>query len=83
MLLWEPPRRVVIAWQINAQWAFDPSLVTEVDVQFLAQADGSTEVTLEHRNLERLGADAAALREGIDGAMVGGGLLEGFAAAFR
>ena len=81
VLLWEPPRRVVLAWQINARWTFDPSLVTELDVQFEAQADGSTEVSLEHRNLERFGADAATLRESIGSEMGWGGLLGAFARA--
>ncbi len=27
-----PPRRLVLAWQINSAWAFDPDLVTEVEV---------------------------------------------------
>jgi uncharacterized protein YndB with AHSA1/START domain len=81
VLLWEPPRRVVLAWQINARWTFDPSLVTELDVQFEAQADGSTEVSLEHRNLERFGADAATVRESIGSEMGWGGLLGAFAQA--
>jgi uncharacterized protein YndB with AHSA1/START domain len=81
VLLWEPPRRIVLAWQINARWAFDPSLVTELDVQFEARPDGSTEVSLEHRNLERFGADAATLRESIGSEMGWGGLLAAFAQA--
>lgn len=58
VLAWEPPGRVLLAWQINAAWTFDPALITEVEVTFVPAADGGTLVTLEHRNLERLGADA-------------------------
>jgi uncharacterized protein YndB with AHSA1/START domain len=29
---WEPPGRIVLAWQINGRWQYDPSLVTEVEV---------------------------------------------------
>ncbi len=32
----EPPRRLLLAWQINAAWAFDPDFVTEVEVRFTA-----------------------------------------------
>lgn len=57
VLVWEPPHRVVIDWQINGEWAYDPSLHTEFEVRFTAE-DGGTLVELEHRNLERFG-DAA------------------------
>jgi uncharacterized protein YndB with AHSA1/START domain len=57
---WEPPHRVVLGWQLNSQWTFDPDLVTEVELSFTAQ-DGGARVTLEHRNLERFGADADKL----------------------
>jgi uncharacterized protein YndB with AHSA1/START domain len=83
VLLWEPPHRVVLAWQINARWTFDPTLVTQLDVQFEAQADGTTQVSLEHRDLERFGADAARVRESIGSEMGWGGLLAAFAQSVR
>jgi uncharacterized protein YndB with AHSA1/START domain len=52
VLAWEPPHRVVLAWQLDGQKNYDPSLITEVEITF-APADGGTEVRLEHRNLER------------------------------
>ena len=58
VLAWEPPGRLLLGWQINSQWTYDPSLLTEVELTFTAQAAGGTRVTLEHRNLERFGADA-------------------------
>ena len=36
VLQWEPPGRLVLAWQIGADWKFDPTLVTEVEVTFTA-----------------------------------------------
>lgn len=83
VLLWEPPRRLVLAWQINGEWTFDPAFVTQLDVQFLPQADGFTEVTLEHRDLERFGAGAAAQRAALGGEMGWGGLLAAFAESVR
>jgi uncharacterized protein YndB with AHSA1/START domain len=58
VLAWEPPSRALLTWQINSQWAFDPDLVTEVELTFLPVAGGGTLVRLEHRNLERFGTDA-------------------------
>ena len=63
VLAWEPPRKLVLAWQISAQWQFDPQLITEVEVTFTVEGPTRTRVELEHRNLERYGEAAAALRE--------------------
>jgi len=63
VLVWEAPRRVVLVWQLSAQWQFDPSLHTEVDVRFTAIDDRTTRVDLEHRGLEVYGADAMAMRD--------------------
>ncbi len=65
VLVWQPPNRLVLAWQITASWTFDPSFVTEVEVLFTAQGPKLTQVAFEHRNLERYGEAAAALREQI------------------
>jgi uncharacterized protein YndB with AHSA1/START domain len=67
VLYWEPPHRLLLAWQIGADWAYHPDLVTEVEVSFKAQTPDDTIVTLEHRHLERLGSDAARVREMLDG----------------
>jgi uncharacterized protein YndB with AHSA1/START domain len=58
VLAWEPPSRLLLAWQINTQWAYDPQLITEVELTFVPAEGGGTVVTLEHRNLERFGKDA-------------------------
>ena len=44
VLAWEPPRRLVLGWQLDAQWDFDPALVTEVEVRFDAEPGGGTNV---------------------------------------
>jgi len=56
VLAWEPPSRLVLAWEISADWKHDPSLKTEVEVRFLPEGEGATRVELEHRNLEAYGA---------------------------
>ena len=63
---WQPPRRVVLAWQLGADWQFDPALVTEVEVRFITESAQSTRVELEHRLLERMGDRSAQVRTMID-----------------
>ncbi len=62
MLAWEPPLRLLLAWQINANWKYDPDLVTEVEVTFTPVEGGATRVDLEHRNLERFGDKIETVR---------------------
>jgi uncharacterized protein YndB with AHSA1/START domain len=80
VLVWEPPRRLVLAWQINGQWQFEPDLArsSEVEVRF-SEAEGVTRVELEHRHLYRHGPDAAAIRGAIDSPNGWGGTLRLFA----
>jgi|SRR5215469_2605634 len=66
VLAWDPPSRLLLAWQINGDWKYDPSLVTEVEVRFTALADGETRVELEHRNIERFGDKVESMRTAID-----------------
>ena len=77
--LWQPPSRLILIWQLTPQFAYDPDLVTEVEVTFLPEA-GGTRVDLEHRGLERLGDKADAMRETVSGPGGWPALLELFAA---
>ena len=79
VLAWEPPGRVVMAWQLSARWAFDPSLHTEVEVRFVAVDAGHTRVELEHRGLEAFGPDAAAMRDAFASPNGWNGMLELYA----
>jgi uncharacterized protein YndB with AHSA1/START domain len=58
VLVWEPPTRVVISWELKPQRP-----ATEVEVRFSAAGD-ATRVDLEHRGWERLGAEAEDARAG-------------------
>jgi len=82
VLVWDPPHRFVLAWQIDGQWQYQPDLAksSEVEVSFTPGPDGSTRVDLEHRHLSRHGADADAVRKGVDSPNGWGGLLQLFAA---
>jgi len=79
VLVWDPPARLVLAWQLTPEWKYDPALITEVEVQFIAEGANATRVELEHRNLERMGERADAMRQQIDGPEGWGGLLQLFA----
>jgi len=81
VLTWDPPHRLVLGWQITAQWKFDPGFLTEVEVTFTPEGPKKTLVQLEHRNLERYGASATELRKSIDSPGGWGQTLENFAAA--
>jgi hypothetical protein len=57
---------LILIWQLTPEFAFDPGLITEVEVTFTADGDG-TRVDLEHRDLERMGEKAEAMRETVSG----------------
>lgn len=63
---YEPPRRLVLAWQLTREFQFDPNFETTVEVTFEERGD-MTVVHFEHRDLERMGADAVQLLESMDG----------------
>jgi uncharacterized protein YndB with AHSA1/START domain len=63
VVAYEPPERLVVTWQIGADWRYDPKLVTTVEIRFVAEARDRTRVLLEHRDLERFGPDAERMRE--------------------
>jgi uncharacterized protein YndB with AHSA1/START domain len=62
VLAWDPPKRVVLAWQISPQWQYDAALHTEIEVRFIAEDERRTRVELEHRKLENYGELAEQMR---------------------
>ena len=67
VLVWEPPHRVVVAWNVSSKWQPDTTVASEVEVRFAASGDG-TIVELEHRNFEALGPEGgASLRKDVNG----------------
>ncbi|GAA2079350.1 hypothetical protein GCM10009780_15560 [Actinomadura alba] len=56
VLIWEPPHRLVVTWQINGQWEFDPDPehASEIEVRFTPGGPGCATVELEHRYLDRV-----------------------------
>ena len=81
VLVYEPPSRVVISWDISLQWQIesDPQKTSEIEIRFLAEEPGRTRVELEHRHLDRHGEGWEQMRDAVgspDGWAVG---LERFA----
>jgi uncharacterized protein YndB with AHSA1/START domain len=66
VLAYEPPHRLLLAWQLTKEFNYDPNFETTVEVRF-EEKDEMTIVEFEHRDLERMGADAVEMLEGMDG----------------
>ena len=58
VLVWEPPTRIVLSWELRPDRP-----ATEVEVRFSPVGEG-TRVDLEHRGWERLGERATEVRKG-------------------
>jgi hypothetical protein len=67
VLVWQPPNRFVMAWQITHEWGYQPDLAkaSEVEVRFTAAGEGRTRVDLEHRYFERMGPGAVEMRTAV------------------
>jgi uncharacterized protein YndB with AHSA1/START domain len=69
VLAYEPPKRVLLSWDISPQWQIetDPEKSSEWEVWFIAETANRTRVELEHRNLERHGEGWESERDGVSG----------------
>jgi uncharacterized protein YndB with AHSA1/START domain len=57
--VWEPPTRLAYTWHLRR----DRADATEVEIRFVDRGGISTQVEIEHRGWERLGAEGADWRE--------------------
>ncbi len=75
VLVYEPPSRVVISWDISPRWQIETDLAktSEVEVRFISEAPNRTRVEVEHRNLERHGEGWEQTRDSLrsEGGWVG------------
>ena len=72
IIVWEPPERFIMSWDINSQWKPDTAVSSEVEVRFIADGATATRVELEHRKFERMGAEAGeSMRKSVDGGWPG------------
>lgn len=69
VLAWEPPHRILLTWQVSADWTYepDPDRASEIEVRFIAAGPDETRVEYSHRHLERYGDGAARMRRAVGG----------------
>lgn len=61
VLTWHPYDLLVLNWQIDANFQYDPKVVTEVEVKFIAEGPNATRVLMEHKDLDCLGEGGKAI----------------------
>jgi uncharacterized protein YndB with AHSA1/START domain len=59
VITYDAPERLVLDWQIGADWRYDPDVHSEVEVRFIADGETRTRVELEHRGLAKAFGDRA------------------------
>jgi uncharacterized protein YndB with AHSA1/START domain len=81
VLAFEPPRRLLVSWQINGSFEYDPdpAHASEIEVRFTDLGVGQTRVDLEHRAFERHGADGQRVHDGVGGTGGWSGIMDGYA----
>jgi uncharacterized protein YndB with AHSA1/START domain len=83
VLVYEPPQRIVVSWDITLQWKheLDPAKASEFEVSFTPEGEGRTLVVLEHRHLDRHGEGWQEMRDAVGSPNGWGGGLGAFAKA--
>jgi uncharacterized protein YndB with AHSA1/START domain len=79
VLAWEPQSRLVLSWDVTADWQYDPALQTEIEVRFIAEGKAGTRLEFEHRRLDRYGDRRDEIRTIFDKTGDWGRLLAAFA----
>jgi uncharacterized protein YndB with AHSA1/START domain len=67
VLVYQPPERIVISWDISLAWQreTDPAKTSEIEVRFVPEGPDRTRVELEHRNLDRHGEGWEHMRDAV------------------
>jgi uncharacterized protein YndB with AHSA1/START domain len=79
--VWQPPSRLVLTWEVGADWQRDSTIQTEVEVKFVADGPERTTVYLEHRKLDDYREQAEMMRSIFDSEGGWSGILQRFANA--
>ena len=79
VLAWQPPHRLLLTWQVSAQWRYeeDPGRGSQIEVTFTPDGPHATRLDFTHRHLERYGQETERMRRILDGK--GGEPLNAFA----
>jgi DNA-binding transcriptional ArsR family regulator/uncharacterized protein YndB with AHSA1/START domain len=80
VLAFEPPRRILLTWQMSADWTYepDPEHASEIEVTFLPEGRSRTRVIYEHRHLERYGDRSDRMRESLERPAAAAAVLRAF-----
>ena len=83
VLAFEPPHRLLLSWQMSADWNYepDPDRASEIEVTFLREGRDRTRVVYEHRHLERYATQAEQMRMGLDRPAAAAAVLAAFESA--
>lgn len=79
VVVWDPPSRIVVSWQVNGQWQFDPDPAhgSEYEARFIAESANRTRVEFEHRDFERHGDAGQRIHDAVENGWAE--LLKGYA----
>jgi hypothetical protein len=79
VMVWDPPHRIVLDWQLDADFKYDPAFHTEVEARFIAEGPTRTRLEFEHRHLDRYGDRAEELAAALSSQGGWNGILEVYA----
>ena len=67
VLVYEPPERLLISWDITLDWKIETDLekTSEIEIRFTAEGPERTRVELEHRDLQRHGHGWEKMRDAV------------------
>ncbi len=68
VLVWEPPKQVVVSWHLQPDFKYnaDASKASEVSFEFIAEGAAATRMEFEHRHIQRHGENWEKLLAGVD-----------------
>jgi len=67
VLVWDPFGRLVLNWQVNGNFKYDPAIHSEVEIIFEKQSPTSTRIWFEHRDLDQLNGGAKVIEDMANG----------------
>lgn len=63
ILEWQPFDRLLLAWQVTGNFVYDPQLISEIEVNFIAEGPTRTRIKMEHRDLDKLQGGVKVIEE--------------------
>jgi uncharacterized protein YndB with AHSA1/START domain len=85
VLAWDPPDRLVLAWQVSPKREPqpNPAQASEIEIRFECEDPSATRVEFEHRGFARHGEGAGEYRDAMDSEQGWDYILGRYAAAFE